>query len=213
LRHNDNADRKYVTTHHAKSLQPFGGSIGISTAVSIRMRNKTRIQSLWIIVVALLLPVAGMAMMQMASTGDRALNDYMKGRVDDPIARLQQKIDGGTLNLPFDKKWGYLPAVLRAMKIPESTQTLVFSKTSFQIDHISRRTPRALYYNDDVYVGWVQGGPVLELASVDPVLGTIFRSLNDSMKAVWCAMTLRPPAEFPDYSCAHFLSMSMATRS
>ncbi len=57
------------------------------------MRNKTRIQSLWIIAVALLLPVAGMAMMQMASTGDRALNDYMKGRADDPIARLQQKVD------------------------------------------------------------------------------------------------------------------------
>jgi hypothetical protein len=141
------------------------------------MKNKTRIQSLWIIVVALLLPVAGMAMMQMASTGDRALNDYMKGHADDPIARLQKQVDAGKANLPFDKKWGYLPAVLRAMKIPESTQALVFSKTSFQIDHISRRTPRALYFNDDVYVGWVQGGPVLELASVDPVLGTIFYTL------------------------------------
>jgi hypothetical protein len=141
------------------------------------MWNKSRVQSLRLILVALLLPAAGMAMMQMASTGDRALNDYMKGRADDPIARLQQKIDAGTVNLTYDKKWGYLPAVLRAMKIPESTQTLVFSKTSFQIDHISRRTPRALYFNDDVYVGWVQGGPVLELASVDPVLGTIFYTL------------------------------------
>jgi hypothetical protein len=63
------------------------------------------------------------------------------------------------------------------MKIPESSQTLVFSKTSFQIDHISVRAPRALYFNDDVYVGWVQGGPVLELASVDPTLGTIFYAL------------------------------------
>jgi hypothetical protein len=126
---------------------------------------------------ALLLPVAGMAMMQMASIGDRALNDYIKGRADDPIARLQQKVDSGEVSLPFDKKWGYLPAVLRAMKIPESSQTLVFSKTSFQIDHISVRAPRALYFNDDVYVGWVQGGPVLELASVDPTLGTIFYAL------------------------------------
>jgi hypothetical protein len=141
------------------------------------MRNKTRIHSLWLVVIALLLPMAGMAMMQMSSNGDRALNDYMKGRPNDPIARLQKQIDEGVANLPFDKKWGYLPAVLRAMKIPESTQTLVFSKTSFQIDHISRRTPRALYFNDDVYVGWVQGGPVLELASVDPVLGTVFYTL------------------------------------
>jgi len=141
------------------------------------MRNKTLIHSLWIVAIALLLPMAGMAMMQMASTGDRALNDYMKGHPDDPIARLQKQVDAGKVNLAFDKKWGYLPAVLRAMNIPESTQTLVFSKTSFQIDHISRRTPRALYFNDDVYVGWVQGGPVLELASVDPVLGTIFYTL------------------------------------
>jgi hypothetical protein len=141
------------------------------------MKVKTRVQTLWIILVAILLPAAGTAMMQITSSADRALNEYMKGHADDPIARLQQKIDGGTANLPFDKKWGYLPAVLRAMKIPESTQTLVFSKTSFQIDHISRRTPRALYYNDDVYVGWVQGGPVLELASVDPVLGTVFYTL------------------------------------
>jgi hypothetical protein len=141
------------------------------------MKVKTCVQTLWVILVAILLPAAGTAMMQITSSGDRALNEYMKGHADDPIARLQQKIDGGTANLPFDKKWGYLPAVLRAMKIPESTQTLVFSKTSFQIDHISRRTPRALYYNDDVYVGWVQGGPVLELASVDPVLGTVFYTL------------------------------------
>jgi hypothetical protein len=158
-------------------LLPFGGNIGILNATIYRMKNNTRVQSFWIIIVALLLPIAGTAMMQTTSTGDRALNDYLKGRADDPIARLQQKVDEGTATLPFDKKWGYLPAVLRAMKIPESTQGLVFSKTSFQIDHISRRTPRALYYNDDVYVGWVQGGPVLELASVDPVLGTVFYTL------------------------------------
>jgi hypothetical protein len=28
-----------------------------------------------------------------------------------------------------------------------------------------------LYFNDNVYVGYVQGGPHLELASVDPVTG------------------------------------------
>ena len=103
---------------------------------------------------------------------------YIKGRPNDPIALLQARLDSGEETLTFDKKWGYLPAFLRAMKIPESTQTLVFSRTSFQINHISRRTPRALYFNDDVYVGWVQGGPVLEVASVDPELGTIFYTLS-----------------------------------
>ena len=34
-----------------------------------------------------------------------------------------------------------------------------------------RKLPRALYFNDDVYVGFVQGGEVLEFSAVDPELG------------------------------------------
>jgi hypothetical protein len=140
------------------------------------MRHKSR--AFWIFSILLLMaPVAGLAMLQLEQDGNRALTPYYTERVNDPIARLQSEIDSGQVNLLFDKKWGYLPAVLRALKIPESSQSLVFSKTSFQIDHISRQTPRALYFNDDVYVGWVQGGPVVEVASVDPVLGTIFYTL------------------------------------
>jgi hypothetical protein len=61
-----------------------------------------------------------------------------------------------------------LPALLRALNIPVSSQTLVFTKTSFQSEYISPSTPRALYFNDDVYVGWVHGPKVTELISVDP---------------------------------------------
>jgi len=117
-------------------------------------------------------------MLQMGAGGERAMAEYSRERPNDPVARLQQKIDSGDITLDFDKKWGYLPAVLRALKIPESSQSLVFSKTSFQIDHISVQSPRALYFNDDVYVGWVQGGSVLEFASVDPKLGAMFYTLT-----------------------------------
>jgi len=37
----------------------------------------------------------------------------------------------------------------------------VFSQTSFQLRKISPQRPRAIYFNDDVYVGWVRGGGVV----------------------------------------------------
>jgi hypothetical protein len=95
----------------------------------------------------------------------------------DPVAALDARIQSGSATLAFDEQRGYLPAVLAALDIPVSSQGLVFSKTSLQLDRIAPWAPRAIYFNDNVYVGWVQGGAILELASVDPKLGTIFYSL------------------------------------
>ena len=99
---------------------------------------------------------------------------YETATARDPIARLQQRIDRGQVKLSFDAKHGYLESVLRELKVPLQSQGLVFSKTSFQASRISPRAPRALYFNDDVYIGWVHGGDVLEAASVDPQLGPVF---------------------------------------
>ena len=58
----------------------------------------------------------------------------------------------------------------------------MFSKTSLQASRISRQAPRAIYFNDDTYVGWVkpsvQFGEVMEITSVDPKIGTMFYSMN-----------------------------------
>ena len=54
----------------------------------------------------------------------------------------------------------------------------MYSKTSFQRDRISPNTPRALYFNDDVYIGWVVGGPVLEISAADPQLGGTFYTMD-----------------------------------
>jgi hypothetical protein len=102
---------------------------------------------------------------------------YSASTPTDAIARLQERLDTGAVTLSFDPTWGYLPSVLRALDIPLSSQGLVFSKTSLQVDRIGPWAPRALYFNDDVYLGWVQGGPIMEVASVDPQLGTVFYSL------------------------------------
>jgi hypothetical protein len=95
----------------------------------------------------------------------------------DTVTRLQQQLDSGARTLSFDAERGYLPAVLNALHVPVSSQGLVFSRTSLQVDRIAPWTPRAIYFNDDVYVGWVQNGPIMEVATVDPVLGAVFYTL------------------------------------
>src|SRR5437868_40393 len=97
---------------------------------------------------------------------------------DDPISNLQRKINAGEVKLEFDGEQGYLKSLLKNLDVPVSSQGLVFSKTSFQYPRISPETPRALYFNDNTYVGFVQGSPVLELISIDPKSGPVFYTLN-----------------------------------
>ena len=104
---------------------------------------------------------------------------YYRGDVDDPIARLQAQLDRGAVTLGYEPQHGYLRAVLDALKVPVSSQTLVFSKTSFQYKKISPQHPRALYFNDDVYVGQVHDGKVLEFISFDANQGAIFYILDE----------------------------------
>jgi hypothetical protein len=103
---------------------------------------------------------------------------YSKTAATDPVARLQQRIDKGEVTLSFDENRGYLPAVLEALGVPTASQGLVFSRTSLQVDRIAPWSPRAIYFADDVYVGWVPGGAIVEVASVDPQLGGVFYSLT-----------------------------------
>lgn len=105
--------------------------------------------------------------------------NYLTAKVDDPIARLGARLKSGEAKLIYDEKQGgYLASLLKALAVPESSQVLVFSKTSFQRHRISPRTPRALYFGDDIYVGWVQGGDVVEISSVDPRQGAVFYLLD-----------------------------------
>jgi hypothetical protein len=59
----------------------------------------------------------------------------------------------------------------------------VFSKTGSQADQTSPRTPRAIYFTDDLYVAWVPDGPVIDLAAVDKNRGTIFYTLDQCSNA------------------------------
>jgi hypothetical protein len=73
---------------------------------------------------------------------------------------------------------GDLPALLDRLGINADSQLLVFSKTSFQADKISPRNPRAIYFNDDVAVGFVRGSSSMEVAAFDPRQGVVFYTFN-----------------------------------
>lgn len=105
--------------------------------------------------------------------------NYRSSDLRDPVEKLEKRVERGEIVLRYDTKHGYLKSVLDALNIPVNSQTLVFSKTSFQFSQIAPSVPRALYYNDDVYVGQVHDGRFLEFVSFDPMQGAIFYVLDE----------------------------------
>lgn len=99
---------------------------------------------------------------------------YAQATPNDVITRLQKRMDSRQITLAYDNKWGYLPAVLKALQVPLSSQMLVFSKTSVQKDMISPERPRALYFNEDVYIGYVPDSKAMEVVADDPRLGPVY---------------------------------------
>jgi hypothetical protein len=158
----------------------------------------------------ILAPLLGVALVgttvlraQMPSPAEQAVG-YSKAAATDPVARLQQRIDAGELTLAYDETRGYLPAVLQALDVPVASQGLVFSRTSLQVDRIAPWSPRAIYFTDDVYVGWVQGGPIMEIASVDPKLGGVFYTLTQERAE-------RPTFERQGHTCLQCHDSSAST--
>jgi hypothetical protein len=109
---------------------------------------------------------------------ERAPIKYSKTTPNNVVSELQSKLDADETSFAFEKGKGYLPALLAALDIPVESQTLVFSKTSLQRSRISPRTPRAIYFNDNVYIGSCRAGEVIEVAVADLRLGTVFYTLD-----------------------------------
>jgi len=104
--------------------------------------------------------------------------EYSKALPANRISQLQQRLGRGEVVLKHDGSMGYLRSVLQELEIPISSQSLVFSRTSLQLRRISPETPRALYFNDSIYLGFCLGGDVLEISVADPVLGAVFYTLD-----------------------------------
>ena len=103
---------------------------------------------------------------------------YATGETTDPVAVLARGLESGEVTLDREGPSAYLAAILRELRIPISSQMLVFSKTSLLARLIWPETPRAIYFNDRVYVAWTPGADGLEISAQDPELGPVFYNLE-----------------------------------
>lgn len=108
---------------------------------------------------------------------------YAATESKDPIAQLISQIASGEIKLRHDADFGWLPSLLETLDIPVSSQLLVYSKTSLQIRKINPSNPRAIYFNDNIYVAYIPHADRIEVAAVDEDLGAVFYALEANATA------------------------------
>lgn len=112
------------------------------------------------VAVAVTLGVAGAASLAMGQ-------DPAPTATSDPVAALTAELKAGGAPLTdSDDGRGYLASLLKRLDIAEDSQVLVFSKTSLQAKYIDPKSPRAIYFNDRVAVGFVPGAPLIEILAM-----------------------------------------------
>ena len=119
--------------------------------------------------------------------------NYFSETDDDLVKRLQVRLDDGSLKLTSQPGSGYLLDLLRVLQVPMESQVLVFSKTSLNQSLIRPTTPRAIYFNDDVTVGWVHDSAAIEIAIQNPDKGTLFYTLPQPAAADTIGDEANPP--------------------
>jgi hypothetical protein len=128
----------------------------------------------------LLLAVAAVpALAQFRYDTEYPVIGYGKTPTTDAFSRLMEGLmeESGTNPewLQYDPTGrGYLDSLLAALDIDPASQVLVFSKTSLKQRFITPENPRSLFFNDEVYVGFVPGSSSLEIGAMDPQLGPVF---------------------------------------
>src|SRR5262245_20051015 len=103
---------------------------------------------------------------------------YSQSAPNNRVSRLIDQIKSGQKQLAYEEHFGYLRSLLKELEVPVSSQVLVFSKTSLQRNRIAPRSPRSIYFTDDVSVGFCQNGDVLEITADDSQLGTVFYTVT-----------------------------------
>ena len=109
---------------------------------------------------------------------DHPVIGYADTVVHDRVARLNDALAEGHATLAQEGPTGVLRSLLTALDVPEASQLLVFSKTALQGAYTGPTSPRALYYNDSVVVGYIATSPVIEVAALDPRQGVQFYTIE-----------------------------------
>ena len=100
---------------------------------------------------------------------------------DNAIEALEARMAKGEIKLTYASDGhGYLKSVLAALKVSQESQVLPFTKSSLQFDRISPATPRAIYFNDDLAVGSVHPGGLIEIIADDRRGGIAFYTLDNN---------------------------------
>lgn len=102
---------------------------------------------------------------------------YSETLASDPATLLAKDLADGRVRLKATTPLERVKEILTLLKVPEESQILVFSKTSKQNSLITPWNPRALFFSENAYVGYVPGGD-LEIISHDPVLGPVFHLVD-----------------------------------
>jgi hypothetical protein len=102
-----------------------------------------------------------------------APHSYWEIQAQDPLQQFMTGVQAGKATVDGTSERTLLNSMLKGLGVPESSQMLVFSATSFQSGIVNPRSPRALYFNDLTSVGFIPGGR-LEVASFDPQGGMMF---------------------------------------
>lgn len=153
------------------------------TAASATLRENavpTTAVCLLLVIIPSAVSVLGQRGGAFRASRDHPAIQYTDGPVNNSIADLNARLETGDVVLTFDAQNGYLTSVLETLNVPMESQLLVFSPTSFQEEFIRFDNPRAIFFADDVAVGWVRGAEVLELAAQDRQQGTIFYTLSQA---------------------------------
>lgn len=108
---------------------------------------------------------------------ERAPTFYSDTEPDTPLTRIEDRIGRGEKLLCDGSDTDILHELLDLLGVPVESQVFVYSKTSAQNSRISPETPRAIYFSDNAYVGWVQGGGI-EVTTFDEKLGAVFHFIQ-----------------------------------
>jgi len=140
------------------------------------IRKPIRQAGFWALAVLLFLPLfTPDAQAQLRYDREYPVIGYGSKAPRDAFSLLMQRLEAQGETLAFDATGrGYLDSLLEALDIDPSSQILVWSKTSLKLRFIEPENPRSLYFNDEVYVGFVPGSNSLEIAAMDPDLGPVF---------------------------------------
>lgn len=103
---------------------------------------------------------------------------YGETQSRDTVARLDAAIGAGEVLLRPDGEPLRIETLLDALDVPRESQMTVFSSASLQARRITPERPRAVYFNDDVYIGYVPGGRYVEAIATDEHEGLVFYTLD-----------------------------------